>query len=340
MEKTTKMTKAFVIGKFLPFHNGHVEMIKFALTKCDILTVLVCCSDQELVSCAIRKAWIESTFPEHLNLEVRSFSYLESEFPNTSVSSKLVSEIWSVALRREFPDYSLVVSSEPYGDYIAALMNIEHISFDQPRQLIPISGTIIRANLFSNWHFLPNSVKPYFAVKVIILGTESTGKSTLTEKLAAHYNCRFVAEAGRDLIPNSNSFSIEDLELVAIEHAKRITETDLQQHPLVIIDTDIHITKSYARFVFDKELEVIADIYNANKGTIYFYLNNDVSFVQDGSRLDENYRNLLDHSHRAVLQKHAIDFIEVRGSYAERFEKITSEIDELLKSKQVYDANL
>jgi HTH-type transcriptional repressor of NAD biosynthesis genes len=55
------MTKGFVFGKFLPFHKGHEAMIKFALTKCDFLTVLVCCSDKESIPDTFRKSWIEKT---------------------------------------------------------------------------------------------------------------------------------------------------------------------------------------------------------------------------------------------------------------------------------------
>jgi HTH-type transcriptional repressor of NAD biosynthesis genes len=53
------MTKAFVFGKYLPFHKGHEAMIKFALTKCDLLTVLVCCSDKESIPDTVRNSWIK-----------------------------------------------------------------------------------------------------------------------------------------------------------------------------------------------------------------------------------------------------------------------------------------
>jgi HTH-type transcriptional repressor of NAD biosynthesis genes len=56
------MVKAFVFGKFLPFHKGHEAMINFALSKCDLLTVLVCCSDKENISDTVRSSWIEKTF--------------------------------------------------------------------------------------------------------------------------------------------------------------------------------------------------------------------------------------------------------------------------------------
>ncbi len=324
------MTKAFVFGKFFPFHKGHEAMINFALSKCDFLTVLICCSEKENIPDTVRSSWIEKTFENEKNVEVRTFNYLEGELPNTSETSESVSKIWADIFKKQLPDYSLLITSEEYGNFVAAFMNIQHIAFDIPKKLFPVSATAVRNDVFTNWKFLPDSVKPDFAMKVVILGTESTGKTTLTEKLAKHFNCSFVLEAAREIIAHSNNFSFDDLHLVATEHAKKIDKTTLADSPLVIIDTDIHTTKSYSRFTFEKELEISADIYNSNRANIYLYLNNEVEYLQDGTRLGEAERNLLDISHRQVLKDHNIDIIEIRGYWDERFEKAVKQINKLI----------
>ena len=325
------MVKAFICGKFLPFHKGHEAMIRFALSKCDFLTVLICCSEKETTPENVRKNWIEKNFEHCKNIEVKTFNYSESELPNTSVSSQKNSKVWAEKFKMLFPDYDIVISSEKYGDYVAEFMGIKHIVFDIPRQLFPISATAVRNDLFTNWDFLPDSVKPDFAIKIVILGTESTGKTTLTEKLAEHYKCTSVKEAGRDIVANSNSFSFDDLILISSEHAKRIDEATTGKSPLVIIDTDIHITKSYSNFAFNRELEVSDKIYNSNKADLYLYLNNDVEYVQDGTRLSETDRNLLDLSHRGILKQHNIDFVEIKGNWEQRFEKAVEQIDKKIR---------
>lgn len=324
------MVKAFVFGKFLPFHKGHEAMINFALSKCDFLTVLICCSDKENIKDTYRKDWVEKSFKNEKNIEIRTFNYSESELPNTSETSESVSKIWADIFKRQFPDYSLLITSEEYGNFVATFMNIQHISFDISKKLFPVSATDVRNNLFVNWDFLPDSVKPDFAIKVVVLGTESTGKTTLTEKLSKYFNCSLVSEAAREIIANSNDFSFNDLYLVASEHAKRIEKAILANSPLVIIDTDIHTTKSYSRFIFEKELEISADIYNANRANIYLYLNNDVEYLQDGTRLSEVERNLLDLSHRQVLKDHNIDIIEIKGDWEDRFEVAVEHIKKLI----------
>ncbi|MEY4903311.1 MAG: Nicotinamide-nucleotide adenylyltransferase / Ribosylnicotinamide kinase [Bacteroidota bacterium] len=324
------MIKAFVFGKFLPFHKGHEAMIHFALSKCDVLTVLVCCSDKENIAAIVRKSWLEKAFENQPNIEIRTFNYLESELPNTSESSKTVSEIWATIFKQQFPDYSLLITSEEYGNFVADFMNIQHLAFDLPRKQFPVSATAVQHNLFANWNYLPDSVKPYFAIKVVVLGTESTGKTTLVEKLSTHFDCNLVTEAGRALIENSNSFTVEDLELVAKEHSKNIEQSILGNSPLIIIDTDIHITKSYAQFTLKKELEISATVYHSNKANLYLYLNNDVEYVQDGTRLSEVERNLLDLSHRQILEKHKIDIVEITGNWHQRVEKAVEEINKII----------
>jgi HTH-type transcriptional repressor of NAD biosynthesis genes len=324
------MIKAFVFGKFCPFHKGHEAMIRFALTKCDFLTVLVCCSDKEDIPCAVRRTWIEKTFAQQKNIEVKTFDYLESELPNTSVSSRIVSEAWAKAFGNLFPDYSELITSEEYGNYVAECMNIRHIAFDVDRKLFAVSASVIRKDLFRNWQFLPDSVKPYFVRKVVVLGSESTGKTVLTNNLAKYFNATLVSEAGRDIIADSNSFTVDDLHLVAKEHAKRIEQSVLGSSPLVIIDTDIHITKSYSRFAFGRELEVPAEVYEASKADLYLYLNTDVAYFQDGTRLSEEERNLLDLSHRQALADHDISFVEITGNWEQRFEKAKEYINKLI----------
>lgn len=325
------MTKAFVFGKFLPFHKGHEALIRFALKQCTFLTVLVCCSEKELLPDFIRKAWIENTFPESDNLEVKVFNYKESEFPNTSVSSTEVSQLWSAQFKRLFPDYSLVVTSEPYGEYVAHFMGIRHCIFDLERKQVPVSGSKIREDVYQNWAFLPEQVKPYYQKKVVLLGSESTGKTTLSEKLAAHFDATLVPEAARDLIQNSNHFSLDDLYLVAAEHAKRIEAGTKENRPLLIIDTDVHITQSYALFKFGKALDLREELYEANRADLYLYLTLDSPFDQDGTRLNESERLLLDLSHRKELAARRIRFHEISGDQDKRFRESVRLIEELLR---------
>ena len=309
------MIKAFVLGKFLPFHKGHEALIRFALAQCDFLSVLVCCSEKEAITGCVRKNWIIQTVNEPDKIEVLIFNYNETELPNKSETSFEVSKVWSSVLKELYPDFSLLITSEPYGYIVADLMKINHLAFDPGREAVPVSGSQIGEDIFSNWNFLPDSVKHDFAIKVVIAGTESTGKTTLANMLASHYNCSLVKEAGRDLIPDSKEFSFQDLLLVAETHSRGINEAVNGNSPLIIMDTDVYTTISYSRFVFNKDLTVSDLIYNMNKSELCLYLNNDVAYFQDGTRLEEFRRNQLDYSHRQVLKELGIEIAEIWGDW-------------------------
>ena len=327
------MIKAFVLGKFLPFHKGHEALIRFALRQCDFLSVLVCCSDNETIAGRIRKNWIIQTINEPDKMEVFIFNYIETDLPNKSETSFEVSKVWSCVLKELYPDYSLLITSEPYGNLVADFMKIKHISFDPDRGTVPVSGSQIGEDIFTNWNFMPDVVKQDFAVKVVISGTESTGKTTLANRLVRHYNCQLVAEAGRDLIPDSKEFSFDDLLMVAEAHSKRINVAVSGNSPLVILDTDVYTTISYSRFIFDRILTVSDLINNMNESDLCLYLNNDVAYFQDGTRLEEFKRNQLDHVHRQVLKEHGIKIIEIRGDWQIRFDKAVYEIDKLCNNR-------
>ncbi|MCF6406876.1 AAA family ATPase [Chitinophaga filiformis] len=327
------MCKGFVFGKFMPFHKGHEAMIRFALSHCDTVSVLVCCSNRETLPAAVRQSWVETTFRDEPRVEVLLYQYDERSLPNTSETSAAVSAVWAEQFKLLFPDHNIVVTSEPYGELVAEYMGITHIPFDMEKSRYPVSATKIRANLPATWAYLPEAVKVSLITKVVLLGTESTGKTTLTGRLAAHFNCSAVMEAGRDIVADSNDFGIGDLYLIAQEHARRINEQAIGQSPLLVIDTDIHITMSYGEHAFGTVLDIDQSILNTNKADLYLYLNNDAPYIQDGTRLAEEERNLLDLSHRRVLDRYGINYEEIRGDWDERFEQAVTLIEQLMQRR-------
>lgn len=327
------MRKGFVFGKFMPFHQGHEAMIRFALSHCDTLSVLICCSNKETLPAAVRQSWVRDTFRDEPRVKVQVYQYDEHALPNTSETSASVSAVWADQFKILVPDHTIVVTSEPYGELVAGYMGITHVPFDMQKSQYPVSATKIRANLPDTWKYLPDSVKRSLVTKVVLLGTESTGKTTLTGKLAAHFSCSAVMEAGRDIIADSNDFGIKDLYLIAAEHAARIDKMSIGVSPLMVIDTDIHITMSYGEYAFGTVLDITPAIYDSNKADLYLYLNNDAPYVQDGTRLGEEERNQLDLSHRRILEKYGVTYEEIRGDWEQRFEQAVILIEQLMQRK-------
>lgn len=77
-------------------------------------------------------------------------------------------------------------------------LGIETVLIDPKRTFMSISGGQIRENPFRYWEYIPTEVKPFFVRTVAILGGESSGKSTLVNKLANIFNTTSAWEYGRD----------------------------------------------------------------------------------------------------------------------------------------------
>lgn len=323
------MSVGLVLGKFNPLHLGHIGLIEFAQKQCDELIVLVCASDKEIVAGSIRLEWVQNSFKSISSIKPTLLNYSEQELPNTSVSSRQVSNIWSIKLKSSLPKIDIIFSSEMYGGYLAEVMECRHILFEPNRKTFNISASEIKLNIFKNWAYLANSAKSFFVKRICIYGTESTGKSTLTEKLAGYFQTVFVPEMARDIIEETDECTEEHLIQIAELQARTINERVTIANKLLFVDTDLNITSSYSKYLFGKRLIVEDWVRQANHFDLYLYLDNDAPHFQDGTRLDKQRRDELDGFHKKQLIDNRIAFELIQGNWEERFEKSISIIEKL-----------
>ncbi len=100
-----------------------------------------------------------------------------------------------------------VFSSEAYGTELARRFDAVHVAVDPTRGTVPVSGTAVRADPVAYWSSLAPCVRAWFAGRVVLVGAESTGTTTMAAALAEHYrrrggawaDTRWVAEYGREL---------------------------------------------------------------------------------------------------------------------------------------------
>lgn len=309
-----------MLGKFLPFHKGHIALIDFARERCDELTILICAAGSEDIPGSTRLEWVSEFYAADTNARPVLIEYDENSLPNTSVSSRKVAKVWAEFIKEKIAGFDLVFSSEKYGDHLAEYLDARHIYFDPQRSGVPVSGTRIRANPLKFWDFLPANVQPYFVKKVCLIGTESTGKSTMAEKLANHFKTVFVPEMAREIIEKTMECTPEHLLQIADLHARAIVEAKKTANRLLFIDTDVNITRSYSRFLFGSELAVAEWVEKANRCDLYLYLESDSEYVQDGSRLDKKERDRLDREHQKVFDDRGIEFAPINGNWEEKFQ--------------------
>ena len=325
MEKEFKT--GLVLGSFAPLHNGHISLINYGLSNCDLLYVLLCSHDKEYIPGEIRYKWLQEEFKgiDKIKIIHKDTSHME----NTSVSDVNISRVWSVYLKELFPDVNVIFTSEKYGDYVAEFMNIEHMQYDEQRINSPISSTMLREKPLTYWEYLPKSVRPYFTKKICICGTESTGKTTMTEMLSNFYGFKYAREIGREICKDTNMCNKDMISKIITGQAKEIKEK--LGDKILFSDTDLITTVCYSKYLFNEyPTNITKEIENINKFDLYLYLWNDVPFVDDGERMGEPRRSEF---HKLLFKDFkGKNVVVIKGNYDERINKSIDIIDDFINN--------
>ncbi|MDP4264127.1 MAG: ATP-binding protein [Bacteroidota bacterium] len=176
--------------------------------------------------------------------------------------------------------------------------------------------------------------------KIVIIGPESTGKSTLCQQLAAHYQTQWCPEYAREyLSKNGTNYSYDDLLAIAkgqIELEDKTIQSAISnwqtappgsslttQHSPLFIDTDMYVMKVWSEFVFGKCHRFILDQVIERKYDLYLLCNIDLPWVEDELREypDLESRQKLYHIYKDIMINQAVPWIEISGDYDERLQK-------------------
>ncbi|MDP1812307.1 MAG: ATP-binding protein [Sediminibacterium sp.] len=192
--------------------------------------------------------------------------------------------------------------------------------------------------------------------KVVIIGPESTGKSTLCESLAQHYGMQWCPEFAREyLITNGKEYSFDDLLTIAKgqvameEEYVSIVKSQwsmvnnriwvnphslltIKKPPLLFIDTDMYVMKVWCEYVFEKCHQFILDQIVSRKYDLYLLCNTDLPWVKDELREypDEGTRNELYHIYKDLLINQQVPWVEIGGSYEDRSLMAIAAVEEYL----------
>jgi NadR type nicotinamide-nucleotide adenylyltransferase len=190
-----------------------------------------------------------------------------------------------------------------------------------------------------------NSIK-----KIVIIGPESTGKSTLCKQLADHYKTVWVPEFAREYLEKrGTNYTYEDLLTIAkgqialeeeylkskigdqkseIENRK----SKIRNHKPLFIDTDMYVMKVWFEFVFSKCPNRILNQIAERKYNMYLLCNTDLPWIKDELREypDLATRNKLYHYYKDLLINQSVPWVDITGSYELRLQQAMKEVDMLL----------
>jgi NadR type nicotinamide-nucleotide adenylyltransferase len=121
-------------------------------------------------------------------------------------------------------------------------------------------------------------------IRICLHGPESTGKSTLATRLAAHFGCEVVPEYGRAYC-EAHGTDIGMAELVHIAKTQDAMNRAAagRDGKIVLFDTDPLITAVWTEMMFESRDPWFAGF--TNYADLYLLLDIDLPFVDDGLRV-------------------------------------------------------
>ena len=161
--------------------------------------------------------------------------------------------------------------------------------------------------------------------KIVVIGPESTGKSTLCEQLAENFKTEWVPEFARNyLLEIRRPYTYEDLLYIAqgqLEQEDHICASI--KTPLVFIDTDMYVMKVWCEYVFKKCHQFILDQIVKRKYDFYLLCKTDLPWIADELREypDLESRERLYHMYKDLMINQSTPWIEIAGDYEKRLQK-------------------
>jgi len=329
-------------GKFLPPHRGHLHAIINSATKCNTLYVIV--SDNKSVT---EKICLENNLSS-IDMKTRAkwLSIELQDLPHIKVLMLDESEVplypngwneWSSLLEKTVPEkFDVIFGGE--NDYIEGNQKYfpyaKYELFDYTRSIFPISATEIRKNPYLHWDYILGSARGFFSKKILVTGTESCGKTTLTKYLAKTFYTSWSNEYGRYyagmyLGGNENTFTDDDFSSIAYLQRQQDKDAVKTSNKIVFFDTDAVVTNYYSKLYMEKENELVKKLIDPSFYDLVLLMTPSVKWVADGQRRNGNEderKNL----HKTLYQMYLDNgfdkskIIEIDGDYNTRFEKAYS----------------
>lgn len=184
--------------------------------------------------------------------------------------------------------------------------------------------------------------------KIVVIGPESTGKSTLCEQLAQHYNSLWCPEFAREyLLTYGKKHDFDDLlniakgqiameeEYVLLASKKEIMSFGLPDQPspgLLLIDTNMYVMKVWCEFAFGNCHQWIIDQIVERKYDLYLLCNTDLPWIKDELREypDLETREKLYAIYEDIMINQVSPWANIYGNTEERLQRAITAIDTLL----------
>ncbi|HZM97073.1 MAG TPA: ATP-binding protein [Vicinamibacterales bacterium] len=169
--------------------------------------------------------------------------------------------------------------------------------------------------------------------RVVVIGSESSGTTTLARALAEHYRTTWVPEFGRTYsegrVHSSQSWRSDEFEFIASEQARMEDALATLANKVLICDTDPFATAIWHERYMGQGSAAVRAIADSRNYDLYIITDVNIPFVQDDIRDGESFRQWMQERFIEELSKSATPMMVVSGPHEVRFAAAVSRIDEL-----------
>jgi NadR type nicotinamide-nucleotide adenylyltransferase len=177
-------------------------------------------------------------------------------------------------------------------------------------------------------------------LRVVLIGAESVGKTTLCEQLAAHYTTAWVAEygrehwekkiAGQDVPGEIPAWTDNEFVDIAEVQQSRENEAATRANRVLICDTNAFATATWFERYAGKRHPDVDAIGARDIVDLYLIPSPDVPFVQDGVRDGEKIREWMHARFLELIRANGTPYALITGAYDTRLAQAIAAIDALL----------
>lgn len=357
VERGDVLKHGLVVGKFYPPHNGHHHLIDTALAECDQVTVVLMYSKVESIPYLIRRdilremhpsavivtaednspvEYTDETWELFLDALLKAIGFLANK-PNIIYTGEDYAPEFAQRLWHRYQDRKVL------GEIVPDEVTYRKVERKGPDAAFPnISGTGSRDSMVENWENLAPPTKAYFARRIVVCGPESSGTTTLSKDLAAHYKTACVPEMGRHYdwgVGHEHQWKTEDFTIIADEQKRWEDIMARESHNGVLIcDTDEFATMMFHEVYLDEKAphELVKKAFATPADLYIITSHHGVPFEDDGTRRDSGKRSwewswLYDRLPWGPSEDKDVGILLLSGGREKRLSDAIANIDAILK---------
>jgi len=333
------MTTGITLGKFAPFHHGHQHLFDEARKQVDHLIVLVYPTDLISVPLHKRARWIRALYHGLPRVTVVECPDGPQETGHDPAIMQMQEEYVKRVLAKQgfLREVTHFVSSEWYGEHMAKSLNVVNITIDQERLTVPISGAMIREWPFKWRRAMHPIVYKDLVKKIVFLGAESTGKTTMAKHMASKYATQFMLEYGREYWQihhdDRGQLTPQQLVNIACTHLEETERLIFESDKYLFVDTNAITTYMFAMHYHGSADPLLQEL--AKKAEtqydLTFVCGDDIPYFEDGTRGGDEHRHRFQQMIRDDLDRRGVKYILLEGDLPTRVAKG----DDILKGLKI-----